>query len=689
MNKRIIAFLAATTLILPMLAMKHTIEIEDNDSQDQQGKNPKTQARKKTKTQARKKTKTQARKKTKTQARAKTKTQEKSTKPTIVFSDPKGKTIKIVLNEDVIKSLKSEFLNNAFFHDSFKKDLLLNLDSEDYPSFSEECIDLIKSIIDIIYDESIKAKKAETELAGTDSLKKFMTENITQKNIKEIISLANTLNITILYPHLADQLIEVTYKEDIDQFLDKADDFGLERSFLESARQKQLELYLRYDGTMPQVLDLTNFKIKNLDILIKVLTEKFGKTNFTNCLALSLENNQIEDISALKELTKLKHLYLNNNQVKDISALKEFTNLTHLNLDNNQIKDFSALKQLTNLDDLNLNNNQIKDISALKQLTNLEHLSLNNNQIKDISALKQLTNLERLDLDNNQIKDISDLKQLTKLEHLSLNNNQVKDISALKQLTKLTHLDLDNNQIEDISDLKQLTNLEFITLDNNQIEDISAVEKSFLEPIKQKQLEHYLRYQNTISYSLTLTNFKIKNLDILIKVLTEKFGKANFTNLRKLDLDNNQIKDISALKEFTNLTHLNLDNNQIKDISDLKQFPNLTSLGLNNNQIEDISDLKELTNLQYLGLGNNQIKDISALDNLLMNFTRLHLDNNLFQENKDFLLKKLLNLRYLVLTLEKPIKEKNIEQSLGSFIYIQTPNDGKTLMYQKPMRNFE
>ncbi|MEG4252316.1 DUF6745 domain-containing protein, partial [Microcoleus sp. Pol10D4] len=66
----------------------------------------------------------------------------------------------------------------------------------------------------------------------------------------------------------------------------------------------------------------------------------------TNLSSLYLNNNQITDISALRELTNLSSLYLNNNQITDISALRELTNLTTLYLNNNQFAPLCVLGEL-------------------------------------------------------------------------------------------------------------------------------------------------------------------------------------------------------------------------------------------------------------------------------------------------------------------------------------------------------
>ncbi|HAX76201.1 MAG TPA: leucine-rich repeat domain-containing protein, partial [Cyanobacteria bacterium UBA11372] len=58
---------------------------------------------------------------------------------------------------------------------------------------------------------------------------------------------------------------------------------------------------------------------------------------------------------------------------------------------------------------------------------------------------------------------------------------------------------------------------------------------------------------------------------------------------------------------LSNLTWLNLNYNQIADISPLIALTNLTWLNLNYNQIADISPLIALTNLTWLDLNYNQI----------------------------------------------------------------------------------
>ena len=197
-----------------------------------------------------------------------------------------------------------------------------------------------------------------------------------------------------------------------------------------------------------------------------------GAQYLTNLTWLSLNNNQIIDISTISGLANLTSLELYNNQIIDISVISGLVNLSLLDLEENQISDISVISDLTNLILLNLIGNQIKDISAISGLTNLINLYLGGNQISDISAVSGLNNLKNLYLVENQIVDISAVSGLTNLHWLWLNDNQIIDISAVSDLTNLTWLWLNENKIIDISAVSGLTNLVQLYLNDNQISDI-------------------------------------------------------------------------------------------------------------------------------------------------------------------------------------------------------------------------
>ena len=160
------------------------------------------------------------------------------------------------------------------------------------------------------------------------------------------------------------------------------------------------------------------------------------------------------------DINKIQDLTINDENIADISGIENLTNLNTLNLNVWSINDFEALSELTNLTTLRVTGKGYYsnfDPNSLKSLTNLTTLSLTNNYwMYSLESLTGLTNLTTLDLSNNHINDIDALKGLDKLTTLDLSNNNISNIDALKKLTKLTTLDLSNNPISksDITLLK-------------------------------------------------------------------------------------------------------------------------------------------------------------------------------------------------------------------------------------------
>ena len=188
----------------------------------------------------------------------------------------------------------------------------------------------------------------------------------------------------------------------------------------------------------------------------------------TNLIELSLEFNNITDVSPLSGLNNLRWLYLSANNITDVSPLASLNNLLDLWLGSNNITDVSPLASLNNLSILSLSANNITDVSPLASLNNLRILSLGANNIADVSPLSGLTNLIRLGLSGNGLADVSSLSGLTRLEYLDLSANNITDVS-LSGLTRLEYLDLESNIITDVSPLAGLTNLTELDLRGNPL----------------------------------------------------------------------------------------------------------------------------------------------------------------------------------------------------------------------------
>jgi Leucine-rich repeat (LRR) protein len=90
-------------------------------------------------------------------------------------------------------------------------------------------------------------------------------------------------------------------------------------------------------------------------------------------------------------------------------------------------------------------------------------------------------------------------------------------------------------------------------------------------------------------------------------------GLEYCVNLIILQLNYNNLRDISPLSGLTNLVFLGLGYNRISDIGPLSELDKLTSLGLAYNNISDLSPLSELDTPWALILSFNNISNIQPL----------------------------------------------------------------------------
>ena len=100
-----------------------------------------------------------------------------------------------------------------------------------------------------------------------------------------------------------------------------------------------------------------------------------------------------------------------------------------------------------------------------------------------------------------------------------------------------------------------------------------------------------------------------------IKDLT---GLEFATNLTDLDLNNNQIGNLSPLAALVNLEYLNISDNPLSasDLTPIAGLTNLEFLNLAETEISDLSALAALTNLVTLELWRNSISDLTPLAGL-------------------------------------------------------------------------
>ena len=120
---------------------------------------------------------------------------------------------------------------------------------------------------------------------------------------------------------------------------------------------------------------------------------------------------------------------------------------------------------------------------------------------------------------------------------------------------------------------------------------------------------------------------KMEVLHLSSRGLVDLWPLAAMADLEVLDLDDNAVRDVTALGSLENLRVLDLSGNAVSDLWPLAAVADLEVLDLGDNAVGDITALGSLGHLRVLDLSNNAVSDLWPLSGLTA-LRRLDLSGN-------------------------------------------------------------
>ncbi|MDU2898648.1 MAG: leucine-rich repeat domain-containing protein, partial [Finegoldia magna] len=269
--------------------------------------------------------------------------------------------------------------------------------------------------------------------------------------------------------------LELNYSFDSKSYSDPVYSYNIELVNLEDSEAEKPEYVDIEDAKLLKVLNknldvnrpddkpITKQEMESLKEVSIFLDKKTNKPIFTE-----ESKDTYSILGKAQDLSKTPDFKFSVTRgMKSLKGIEYATNLEKLKVNENEISDLTPLKDLKNLKYLELQRNRIVDLSPLSNLKNLEFLKLYNNIIENVEPLKDLTNLTGLDLHNNVkvrkengkrinydgITDISSLKNLTNLTFFDVSANRIENVDILLGIEKINHLDFSDNKIKDYSKL--------------------------------------------------------------------------------------------------------------------------------------------------------------------------------------------------------------------------------------------
>ncbi|XP_061365229.1 disease resistance protein RPV1-like [Gastrolobium bilobum] len=351
---------------------------------------------------------------------------------------------------------------------------------------------------------------------------------------------------------------------------------------------------------------------------------------FDNCLSLkkfSVSSEEIRELnfvgtsieilsSAIKQLTKLRHLELSNcKRLESLPELPQF--ITHLYLSGSNIKCLPGnLKQLTELRSLYLID--CKRLESLPELPQfITHLNLSGSNIKCLPGnIKQLTELRSLHLcDCERLESLPELPQF--ITHLYLSGSNIKCLPGnIKQLTELHNLHLsDCERLESLPEFPQF--IRILDLSRSNIKCLPGNIKQLTE-LHNLHLSHCKNLESLPELPQFITHLYLSGSNI-------KWLPGNIRQLTKLRClylsDCKRLESLPKLPQF--ITHLNVSGSNIKCLpGNIKQLTELSNLHLSHcKRLESLPELPQFITHLYLSGSNikclpGNIKQLTELSSL-------------------------------------------------------------------------
>ncbi len=184
-------------------------------------------------------------------------------------------------------------------------------------------------------------------------------------------------------------------------------------------------------------------------------------------------------------------------------------------------------------------------------------------------------------------KSYTDIKNMVFLESLTVENGVAAEMHNLAPLSNLLTLNISGTTIDQdvLKSIGSLPKLQNLTLQNCGLTSIAPLQTA-TELIK-----------------LDLNNNTIRNIDAI----------SGMKNLQELNLQHNAVADLSALSSVSTLKTLDVSYNSLTSLAPISTLTGITWIDASTNTISSLGDINKLTVLEYLSLKSNKLTSISGI----------------------------------------------------------------------------
>jgi len=371
--------------------------------------------------------------------------------------------------------------------------------------------------------------------------------------------------------------------------------------------------------------NLSNILIANYEALtiFNCTSNELTELNVTSNTALnflSITNNQISDINLLANLNLVEVLASQNSLIElNVSAN---TLLEHLNCDFNEITELD-LNSNPLLESLSCSNNQLSDID-LSNNVNLIEANFSSNQVINLILSPNLETLKSLNASNNQLEGDLDLTTIA-TSACVFQQNQTEfcpeTISINVSNNFLSFVNIQNGINTEIANFNAAGNPNLSCI---QVDDENTISANWIK-------DDATSYNEDCNFGETFVpddNFEQALIDLGYDFgpLNDYVLTANIEALISLDVNDENISDLTGIEDFEALENLNCSSNNLSQL-DISQNVNLTTIDCSNNILAEL-DVSNNTALLTINCSSNAISNLDLEAN--PNLSNLDISDNTF-----------------------------------------------------------
>lgn len=254
-------------------------------------------------------------------------------------------------------------------------------------------------------------------------------------------------------------------------------------------------------------------------------------------------------------------LYLQTGTIKTLEDITHMPNLVVLSLYDQQISDISLLRDTT-IRELGLGYNPLTDLTPLEGNTSLRYLNVACLDISDNEVLATLPELRSLNISGTGIRTLKGLEKCH-LEELNLFNQDLLHYEELRNLPYLSTLVLkyvNSSVLDSIAGLplKDLSIHYSHTMNQDDLSVLPDLEKLFISGDQESV--------TTITFP-NLPN--LKSIDLVRTRIADFKGFASLSSLTDLAIYNLEYDSLDGLDQIPNLRNISCTTDQQKEINEM------------------------------------------------------------------------------------------------------------------------